>query len=52
MTTLRCRAVVTGSRGTVPITKTISVKNARAWVSMVSYFKKKVKIFKKILRAV
>jgi len=27
---------------TVPIAKILSVKNARAWVSMVSYLKKKL----------
>ena len=29
---------------TVPIDKILSVKNARAWVSMVSYLKKEIKI--------
>jgi hypothetical protein len=31
----------------VPIAEIISVKNARAWVSMVSYLKKLIKIFKR-----
>ena len=30
--------------GTVPIDKILSVKNVRAWVSMVSYLKKLIKI--------
>ena len=34
----------------MPIDKILSVKNARAWVSMVSYFKNymKIKVLKKI----
>ena len=31
---------VSGTVGTVPIAEILSVKNARAWVSMVSYSKK------------
>ena len=36
------------SSHTVPIAEILSVKNARAWVSMVSYLKKRMKI--KILK--
>ena len=34
------------SQATVAIPKIISVKNARAWVSMISYLKKKIKVIK------
>ena len=33
-----------GKQSTVPIDKISNVKNARAWVSMVSYLKKLMKI--------
>ena len=44
-----CSGHVTSiSTGTVPIAKILSVKNVRAWVSMVSYLKNLIKM--KILK--